>query len=193
MDAGRQSSSFEPLHRSHRTVEPIELGRIGPRGVPPSRAIGLEKQQSNDSKPGKHTKPGKRTNGLGENLIAIFLWVLFAAATTASWVLQYTLQPNEAAEYGFKTMASDTCERFKLRTNTTGMYLFALNITTAVVAFIASYFRAGLLAPNPDKYLESNGSLYLGVESVRGFRQASWYRKFMYGVLLLASLPLYYL
>lgn len=37
------------------------------------------------------------------------------------------------------------------------------------------------------------GGLYLGIESVRGFRQASLRRQVMYGVLLLASLPLYYL
>ncbi|UPK98517.1 hypothetical protein LCI18_009452 [Fusarium solani-melongenae] len=181
------SSSFESLYRPPRTDEYIRLGKTSLHGISSSRAAGLEQQQWDDF------KPGKRLNGIGENTIAILLWVLFAAATTASWILLYTLQPNEAAEYGFKTIASDTCKHFKLRTNTTGMYLFALNIATTAVAFVASYFRDGLLAPSPGAYQESKGRLYLGIESVRGFRQASWPRKVMYVVLLLASLPLYYL
>ncbi|KAM6537721.1 hypothetical protein FALCPG4_003628 [Fusarium falciforme] len=191
MYAGRypSSSSFESLYRPPQAHEYIRPDRTGLRGISSSpRAVRLEQQQQWDD-----FKPGKHLNGIGENTIAILLWVLFAAATTASWILLYTLQPNEAAEYGFKTIASDSCKHFKLRTNTTGMYLFALNIATTAVAFIVSYFRDGLLAPSPGAYQESKGRLYLGVESVRGFRQASWPRKVMYVVLLLASLPLYYL
>lgn len=184
------SSSYESLDRPPRTDEYIHLHINGPRDISSSsRAVGLEQQQSQSD----DFKPGKSLKGPGENIIAISLWVLFAVVTITSWVLQYTLQPNEAAEYGFKTMASDTCKRLKWRRSIAGMYLLALNIATAAVAFIASYFRAGLLAPSPSAYRESKGSLYLGVDSGRGFRDASWPRKVMYVVLLLASLPLYYL
>ncbi|KAI8689038.1 hypothetical protein NCS55_00159600 [Fusarium keratoplasticum] len=149
------SSSFESLYRPPRADEYFRPDKTGPRGISSSpRAVRLEQQQWDDF------KPGKRLNGIGENKIAILLWVLFAAATTASWILLYTLQPNEAAEYGFKTMASDTCKHFKLRTNTTGMYLFALNIATTAVAFIASCFRNGLLAPSPGAYQGSRGALF---------------------------------
>lgn len=181
-------SSFESLPRPSRTHEYIGLHKTNLHDLSSSRAAGLKQHQQLDG-----YKPGKRANGLGENKIAIFLWSLFAAATTASWILQYTLQPNEATEYGFKTMASDTCKRLKSRINTTGLYLIVPNIATAAVAFIASYFRAGLLAPSPSAYWESKGRLYLGVDSGRGFLHASWPRQAMYVVLLLASLPLYYL
>ncbi|KAI8691624.1 hypothetical protein LRP88_08881 [Fusarium phalaenopsidis] len=190
MYAGRHSSSssFESLYRPSRTDKYIRLDKTSLHGISSSRAAGLEQKQSDDF------KPGKRPKGLGENKIAILLWVLFAAATSASWILQYTLQPSdEATEYGFKTMASDTCKRLKSRTNTTALYLLVPNMATAAMATIVAYFRAGLLAPSPSAYQESKGRLYLGVESGRGFLHASWPRKVMYVVLLLASLPLYYL
>ncbi|KAJ4329190.1 hypothetical protein N0V84_000316 [Fusarium piperis] len=193
MYAGRNSSSSSTsLFRLPQTPSPpyirLRLDEIDRRRVSSSpRVAGLEQQL-------EAFKPGKRLKGPGENKIAILLWVLFAAATLASWIFQYPLQPsNEPSEYGFKTTANGTCERLESRASTTGMYLFVLNMATTAAATIVTYFRVGLLAPSPSEYQKSEGRLYLGVESGRGFLQASWPRKVMYVVLLLASLPLYYL
>lgn len=85
------------------------------------------------------------------------------------------------------------CKDLKSPATSKGMFLLLVNAATSVMAAIVAYFRSGLLAPSPVAYRESKGRLYLGVESGRGFCYASRPRKFMYVVLLGASLPLYYL
>ncbi|KAH6970740.1 hypothetical protein BKA56DRAFT_496806 [Ilyonectria sp. MPI-CAGE-AT-0026] len=179
-----------PESLSSPLLTDIRLENItGARDSSSPGAAGQTEQQQHEA-----FTPGKRLRGPGENILALLLWVLFAAATSASWVLQYRLQPSNAAtEYGFKATTNGMCKDLKSPATSKGMFLLLVNAATSVVAAIVAYFRSGLLAPSPAAYQKSKGRLYLGVESGRGFLHASWPRKVMYVVLLGASLPLYFL
>lgn len=142
----------------------------------------------------KPFRPGKRLRGPLKHKGAILRWFVFAVATTACWLYLFLFQPSpDAVEYGFKATANGTCEDLESPGTTKGMFLFLVNGGTSAVAAIVAYFRIGLLAPSPRAYEKSEGSLYLGVESGRGFLKASWYRQALYLVLLFASLPLFFL
>lgn len=150
--------------------------------------------QQKQQLPQEDFQPGKRLSGIREHKVAILLWLLFAAATSLSWLFLYVIPlSTDPVEYGFKTTTNGTCDELESLKTAKGMVLFLINAGTTIVTAIVAYFRAGLLAPSPQAYQKSGGDFYLGVESGRGFLRASWSRKVMYVVLLGASLPLYFL
>jgi hypothetical protein len=131
--------------------------------------------------------------GFGATWLSLLYWVITLAIVVLSWVGVRTVEAlNDRSSYGLFARWSSSCKSFSPITGRYGNVILALNIATAVVITAPDHFRTQVVAPSPAEF-QRNQHMELGAQSWTAFRMSSRFRRAIYVVLMLTSIPLYFL